>query len=108
MVYDRASEPLSPSGRKAAEELLRVAASVIPSDGDFLFGAWSLVDAELAFMLHRLILNDEDVPGRVLSYAQTQWRRPSAQAFLDHPRPATIPAEYWVFSGLRPPRPRSR
>ena len=108
MFYDRASEPLSPGGHKAADELVRVAAAVVPSDGGGLFGAWSLVDADLGFMLHRLLLNDEEVPARVRAYAETQWRRPSVREFVEHARPATIPAEYWTFSGLRPPQPRRR
>ena len=106
MFYDRASEPLSAAGRRAADECVRVASAVVPSGGGPLFGAWSLVDTELAFMLHRLILNDHEVPEPVLGYARTQWRRPSLQAYVTHARPPVVPDEYWAFSGLRPPTPR--
>ena len=106
MFYDRASEPLTPAGRRAAEELVRVAEAVVPAGGGDLFGAWCLADAELAFMLHRLLLNDEPVPEPIRRWAAAQWRRPSVSAFVEHARPAVLPEAYWAFSGLRPPRPR--
>src|SRR5262249_47982546 len=81
-------EPLSPGAARDADKLIRVADQVIPADGGSLFGSWCLADSELAFMLHRLILNNEAVPDRVRSYAATQWSRPSVRAFVDHKRPS--------------------
>lgn len=46
-------------------------------------------------MLHRLILNRHDLPPRVHAWAELEWQRPSAQAFIRHPRPATLPERYW-------------
>ena len=94
MFFAPATVPLSPAGAAAADALLRVAERLILGDGP-LFGAWSLPDAELAFMLHRLILNGHEVPARVRSWAEREWQRPSAQSFIRHPRPAACPERYW-------------
>jgi hypothetical protein len=51
------------------------------------------------------MLNGHDVPGQVREYAAVQWARPSVRAFVEHPRPATVPDSYWAFSGT--PRPES-
>lgn len=107
MFYRFELEPLGEGARKDTERLVRVAEQLIPSDGGPLFGAWSLVDAELAFMLHRLILNREPVPERVAAYASRQWERPSVREFARHARPPEVPPSYWGFSGtpaLRPAR----
>ncbi len=42
------STPLSEEGKKAAEKLFFVAEKLLASDAEFLFGSWSIVDAELA------------------------------------------------------------
>jgi glutathione S-transferase len=104
MFYDRASEPLSPAGERDAVELVRVARAVVPADGGALFGAWCLADAELAFMLHRLVLNGHAVPDAVRRFAERQWTRPSVRAFVEHARPTEVPEGYWRHSGLVPPR----
>jgi glutathione S-transferase len=104
MFYRFRLKPLSGQAKDDAERLLRVADLLIPPSGGPLFGEWSLVDAELAFMLHRLLLNGDPVPERVAAYARAQWTRPSVCEFAEHPRPATVPDSYWVFSGTsRPP-----
>lgn len=48
--------------QKAAEKLFFVAEKLLVSDAEFLFGSWSIVDAELALMLQRLIQNGDAVP----------------------------------------------
>ena len=50
---------------KAAEKLFFVAEKLLASDAEFLFGSWSIVDAELALMLQRLIQNGDAVPERL-------------------------------------------
>ncbi|WP_440215055.1 hypothetical protein, partial [Corynebacterium striatum] len=52
------------------------------------FGAWSIVDVDLAVMLNRLILNGDNVPAELVAYAQHQWQRPSVQAWVNLHRPA--------------------
>ena len=103
MFYRFRLQPLSPAAAKDAQKLIRVAEQLLPPNGGPLFGTWCLVDSELAFMLHRLILNNEAVPERVRAYAAAQWARPSVRAFAEHARPAAVPESYWTFSGT--PRP---
>jgi glutathione S-transferase len=102
MFYERATTPLSPAGAQAARKLVRVAERLLAHDRRSLFGVWSLADSELAFMLHRLILNGHAVPPRVQAFAEEEWRRPAAQEFVRHRRPATVPAEYWSTSWNAP------
>ena len=83
MFFERATAPLSERARAAADKLVRVAESVVPAGEGALFGEWCSADADLAFMLHRLILNGDPVPERVLRYATAQWQRPSVRAFVD-------------------------
>jgi glutathione S-transferase len=90
MFYERAGKPLSAAGQKAAGKLVRVADALIPADGGALFGAWSIADSDLAFMLHRLILNGDAVPPRVRAWAEAQWKRPSVQAFVTRERPPFV------------------
>lgn len=103
MFYRFKLPPLSPAGARDVAKLVRVAEALIPANGGGLFGAWCLVDSELAFMLHRLILNGDDVPARVRAWAERQWSRPSVQEFVTHARPATVPAGYWALSGTPQP-----
>jgi glutathione S-transferase len=95
MFFAPASVPLSPAGEAAAAALVRVAEQLVAREDAGMFGAWCLADAELAFMLHRLILNGHDLPPRVRAWAVREWQRPSAQAFVRHPRPATLDDRYW-------------
>ncbi|MDP7758402.1 glutathione transferase, partial [Acinetobacter baumannii] len=76
------STPLSEEGKKAAEKLFFVAEKLLASDAEFLFGSWSIVDAELALMLQRLIQNGDAVSERLKNYALQQWQRPSVQKWL--------------------------
>jgi glutathione S-transferase len=105
MFYRFRLKPLGDGARRDAEKLVGVAERLIPAVGGPLFGAWHLVDSELAFMLHRLILNGHELPSRVLRWAEAEWRRPSVRAFVEHARPAEVPEGYWQFSGT--PRPEA-
>jgi len=88
MFQARATTPLSERGRAAADKLLRVAEQLVPESALDLFGAWSIADADLAFMLHRLLLNGDPVPERIARYAARQWQRASLRGYTEHPRPA--------------------
>jgi glutathione S-transferase len=87
MFYARAEAPLTEKARAAADKLVRVAEQVIPAGEGALFGAWSCADADLSFMLQRLILNGDALPERVRRYAVAQWQRPSVRAYVEHARP---------------------
>jgi glutathione S-transferase len=87
MFYAKATAPLSERARSAADKLVRVAEQLVPRGEGNLFGAWSSADGDLAFMLHRLLLNDDPVPERIARWAARQWSRPSVQAYVKVPRP---------------------
>jgi glutathione S-transferase len=91
MFYARATTPLSAAGEAAAATLIRVAEAIVPDTSPHLFGAWTIADADLTFMLHRLILNDHPLPVRVAEYARAQWQRPSVQEWVARKRIALEP-----------------
>jgi glutathione S-transferase len=103
MFYRFKLGPLSTGARMDVDRLLSVADRLVPPGGGPLFGEWSLVDAELAFMLHRLLLNGDPVPERLAAYARAQWTREAVREFVEHRRPATVPDGYWAFSGTSRP-----
>lgn len=86
MFFERAHTPLSEAGELAAKKLVRVALALVPEGRDSIGQHWSIGDADLAFMLHRLILNGHPVPSRLMAYASATWRRASVRAFVDRPR----------------------
>lgn len=88
MFYARADKALSPAAQDAADKLLRVGDALIQEGQSSLFGEFCIADADLAFMLHRLILNGHEVPAKVQSYAERIWARPSVQAFVVRERPS--------------------
>jgi glutathione S-transferase len=87
MFYARAEGPLGIEGKAAADKLLRVADLLVPAGATSLFGAWSIADGDLAFMLQRLNLNGHDLPAKLRAFAEAQWARPSVQAFVKRERP---------------------
>jgi glutathione S-transferase len=91
MFYDQTSVPLTKAGEDAAAKLIDVASRVIPDGVAQLFGAWSIADADLAFMLHRLITNGHDLPEKVRDFAELQWSRPSVVEFVRRDRPTYVP-----------------
>jgi glutathione S-transferase len=91
MFYKKATAPLSPKAQASADELVRVASLLVPEGSDTLFGEWCLADSELAFMLHRLILNDHPLPDALLRFGRAQWERPSVVAYRNQDRPTELP-----------------
>jgi glutathione S-transferase len=89
MFYAPTKTPLSTDATTGAKKLVDVAGRVIRPGEPYLFGAWSILDAELAFILHRLIANADPVPSGVKSWAESQWERPSVRSFVEIVRPKT-------------------
>lgn len=87
MFFERAKEKLSPAAQASADKLLRVTAELVAPGAETLFGAWSIADADLGFVLHRLILNGDPVPDAARRYAEAQWKRPSVRKYVEHERP---------------------
>ena len=90
MFYERSPEPLGEAAIASAKKLIEVAARVIPAPHRTLFSTFSIADADLAFMLMRLVKNGDDVPAPVRAYAENQWYRPSIREFVDVERPTYI------------------
>jgi glutathione S-transferase len=90
MFYARADKPMSDACKEAADKVVRVAEAVVPKDGGDLFGAFSIADADLAFVLQRLVRNEEPISERLRAYANRVFARPSVKSFLEHPRPPTF------------------
>lgn len=86
MFYARATASLSDKARASAQKLLGVTTALL-GEREHLFGEWSVADSDLAFMVHRLILNGDEVPEHVRAYAARQWQRPSVRAFVEQERP---------------------
>jgi glutathione S-transferase len=91
MFYERAKEPLSEQATRAVNKLYEVADRFVPPRRPTLFAEWCMADAELAFILHRLILNGHDVPARLREYAVAQWKRPSVAEWVGHARIPYVP-----------------
>jgi len=91
MFYAPTKKPLGPNAQVAADKLVRVASQLVRDGRTTLFDAWSIADADLAFMLHRLILNGDPVPPALRAYAETTWQRPSVRAYVERERPTYVP-----------------
>lgn len=87
IFYRPVSTPLSPEAQTASDKLFAAALELLSHGGENLFGAWSIADVDLAVMLHRLILNGDGVPLRLVRYAKAQWERPSVQLWVQRERP---------------------
>ena len=87
IFYRPVSAPLSPEAQTASDKLLAAALELLSHGGENLCGAWSIADVDLAVMLHRLILNGDEVPLRLVRYAKAQWERPSVQLWVQRERP---------------------
>lgn len=85
IFYTPAIAPLSEDGVRAVQKLLDVTERLLGGRRQ-LFDSWCIADAELAFMLQRLIAAKEIVPDSVRAYVEAQWTRPSVQAFVTHSR----------------------
>ncbi len=91
MFYVPTTTPLSAAAERSAKKLVEVTERVLRAGSPHLFEAWSIIDSELAFILHRLVKNGDPVPAPVKAWAEAQWQRPSVRAFLELPRPPLAP-----------------
>jgi glutathione S-transferase len=91
MFYGPSGKPLSSAGEAAAQKLFRAALALVPEGRATIGGAFSIADADLAFMLQRLICSKDPVPAPLRAYADGHWGRPSVQAFVARERPPYTP-----------------
>ena len=89
IFYAPKISPLSEPGLHAVQKLLTVTERLLAGRRQ-LFDTWCIADAELAFMLMRLISANEVTPDSVRAYAEAQWSRPSVQAYVTHSRLASL------------------
>jgi glutathione S-transferase len=82
MFYPPTDQPLTRAGEAAAARLQEVAMRLVPAGATSLFSEWSIADADLAFMLQRLLLNGHEVPARLRAFVEAQWARPSVQKWV--------------------------
>jgi len=91
VVFCGAKRPaLSAQAREVSDKLFSAALTLLDGRSDYLFGAWSIADVDLAMMLQRLIVLGDPMPQRLIDYANLQWRRPTVQQWIDRARPPLI------------------
>ena len=88
VFYGQHAPVLTYAAKVAAQRLIEGAEVLLRDGAEYLFGEWSIADVELALMLNRLILNGDEVPEALVTYAQRQWMRPSVQEWVNIQRPA--------------------
>lgn len=88
IFYHQKPAPLDAAGAAAVERLLRAVDQALPQGATSLFSSFCIADADLALMLHRLIVPGDPVPERIRAYAEAVWSRPSVRKFVDIKRPA--------------------
>lgn len=87
--FQRATTPLPPEARDAADRLVRVLEPLLQHGQPTLFAAWCIADADVALMLQRLNLNGDPLPPKLKTYAEANWARPSLMKWHALPRAAT-------------------
>jgi glutathione S-transferase len=74
---------LSEKGRADADELLRVAGTLITPGKTSIASEWCIADADFSLMLMRLVANSEPgVPQHLIDYALATWGRTSVLRYL--------------------------
>ncbi|MBL8604899.1 MAG: glutathione transferase [Myxococcales bacterium] len=87
MFYAPAAAPLDAAGAACAAKIIAVAERLVEGRDAFLFGErFTVVDADLGFLLMRLVLNGDPVPEAVARYARRVWARPSVRDFVARER----------------------
>lgn len=83
--------PLSPAALRCVDDLVRVATKLGADGRGFVFDAFGVIDAELAFALMRVVATGHALPPAIEAYVRAVWERPSMRAFADHARPPNPP-----------------
>jgi len=91
MFYERAKTKLEGEARASADKLLHVADLCVRDGATSMFGSFCAADADLAFALHRLILNGDDIPKKLRTYAEAIWQRPSVREYCVRDRIPYVP-----------------
>jgi len=83
MFLGDAAAPLSGDATRAVAKLFAVAGALVEqaTDGHLFGGGFTVADADLSFMLHRLLLNGDVVPVALRRWAEGVWQRDSLRLF---------------------------
>jgi glutathione S-transferase len=84
---EKASKPLGPEAQKVVDRFLRACGELLPRGAVYLFGSFTIPDADLALMLQRLVANGDPVPEPLAAYARGIWARKAIQEWVRQPRP---------------------
>lgn len=87
IFFAPATAPLGAKAQTAADKLIRVASALVKPGQEFLFGAFTVADADLALLLHRLIASNDPLPASLHAYAEGIWDRPSVRSYVVRDRP---------------------
>lgn len=91
IFYALPRAPLSAACSTTVAKVVAFAERLVTADRPNLFGAWSIVDAELAFFLQRLKHDEGLLTPTLRTYAEAQWKRPSVAEYVAHARPPFVP-----------------
>lgn len=86
IFFKPTDKPLSEIAQASARKLFTVADTLLKDNALNLFGEWCIADTDLALMLNRLVLNGDEVPRKLVTYAQHQWQRESVQLWANQER----------------------
>ncbi|TDY25989.1 glutathione S-transferase [Paraburkholderia sp. BL6665CI2N2] len=87
VFYKKEAPTLTTAAELAVRKLYFAADRLLLQDASNLFGDWCIADADLALMLNRLVMNGDEVPAKLASYATRQWERASVQQWVLLDRP---------------------
>ncbi|MET0311407.1 MAG: glutathione transferase [Burkholderiaceae bacterium] len=82
----RNPQPLSAEAKKSADLLFSAAGELLRPGQENLFGEWCIADTDLALMINRLVVNGDEVPGYLATYAHRQWERGAVREWMALPR----------------------
>lgn len=75
---------LSDKGKADADELVRLATTLIQPKATTMFDEYCIADSDLALCLMRLIANEDPVPPHLVDYCLAQFDRRSVKRFVAH------------------------
>jgi len=86
-------QELDAAARRDAERLLWLAERWISSNGQYLFGDWTIADIDLGLMLKRLTFNRHEVSAKVERYVDRVWAHPALKEYAGKERKPFQPFE---------------
>ncbi len=78
--------PLSQAAQESAAMLFAAIDDLLKDSASNLFDEWCIADTDLAAMLNRLVMNGDNVPEKLSTYALNQWERESVQQWVQQTR----------------------